>query len=262
MKKLLFYISIFILCILIWLNIHNKEGIDDAANHFKTMTADNLLDIYKVMNGMTVYTDTKVSAVTAPVDEATKKITETTEKITETTTAITSSITFEDDAYEEEPPPPPPQQSQSCPTKEEVIKQLKELDINDREFIDIINIEPVDKAYDQLYKILKLIPTVIYKQSYRKRGHRTNSQIPRNIWDPKCTCLSDSNMCKNYTFLDPVLQDIDDNFNHNLIILNAPVFGDNTVIRSGGTLGGGPSIDLNSLKFNLREFFKLTHSIG
>ena len=46
MKKLFFYISIIILCILVWLNTKNKESIENP-NALIGLSVENLYNIYK-----------------------------------------------------------------------------------------------------------------------------------------------------------------------------------------------------------------------
>jgi hypothetical protein len=150
---MLFYISIFILCILVWLNTKNKEGIENP-NALIGLSVENLYNIYK-----TIDNTNREKVITKPSE---------------------------------------------CPTKSEVIYQLRKLEIKDETFKELIN--PIDNkldvAYDNLMKKLKNIPNIIYKRCNKQ-------QDPKDVCPPLpvCNCLFDQDMCNNSKYLNYVFND-------------------------------------------------------
>ena len=88
--------------------------------------------------------------------------------------------------------------------KSNVISKLQETDIEDEKFIKTINSV---NAYDSLINILKNIGKITYKpcdknKSKNKNKNKSkNKNDKQNNCDPVCNCITDVDMCKNYTFL-------------------------------------------------------------
>ena len=86
--------------------------------------------------------------------------------------------------------------------KSNIISKLQQTDIEDKTFIKTIN--SVD-AYDSLINILKNVGKITYKpcdkgKSKSKSKSKSKNNKPINC-DPICNCITDVDMCKNYTFL-------------------------------------------------------------
>ena len=194
MKKFFFYTSIIILCILVWLNKKNKESFE-APNVFIGMSPENLYNIYKTIDDNPVLNPNKKDE--KPDENTNENI----------------------DEEEEVPQPYIVTRSQpaSCSTKTEIIEKLKLLEINDEEFNKIINPpdNKLDVAYDKLIIQLKTIPNVIYKtcDNRKKKGKKKKDYCPPL---PVCNCITDQNMCSNYTYLDFIFND---KTNEDLLVL-------------------------------------------
>ena len=192
MKKFFFYTAILVLCILVWLNKKNKEGLD-SENIFIGMSPENLYNIYKVIDDMPG-SRTNDGEVLDDENEDDEN---------------------EDDENEDDENAPyasVPSNSKSnsnsilCSSKSIIIEKLRQLEINDDAFNKIINPEDnnLDKAYDVLIKQLKTIPSVIYKTCDTRKKKKKNKKKEHCPKPPSCNCIKDVSMCKNYTYLNYV----------------------------------------------------------
>ncbi len=176
MKKFFFYTSIIILCVLVWLNKKNKEGIV-SPNVFIGMSPENLYNIYKTIDD---------------------------NPLPNQNTQQTNQNTNENIDKEEVSQPyiVTKQQPASCSTKSEIIEKLKLLEINDEAFKTIINPPDnnLDLAYDKLIIQIKTVRNVIYKTCDTKKEEYCPPL-------PICYCITDQNMCNNYKYLDFIFND-------------------------------------------------------
>ncbi len=187
MTVILFFLSIIILCVLIWLNKKNKEQFKDKKkiknneyfkdkknkkkneeneeyneednegdvevqpDNFEELSVNNLLEIYKIIDN----------------------------------NGVNKTLCDSD--------------------KSNVISKLQETDIEDEKFIKTIN--SLD-AYDSLINKLKNIGKITYKPCDNKNKNKNknksknkNKNDKQTNCDPVCNCITDVDMCKNYTFL-------------------------------------------------------------
>jgi hypothetical protein len=248
MKKFFFYTSIFILCILIWLNIRNKEGVE-TQKLFIGLSAENLYDIYNAIEQVTE----KTTVVSGAPSGGVSKIADSAQKLKDTAGDITSSFEFEDNNDyddDDEPPKDIVTTQKTCPTKEEVINQLIELGINDDEFNAIINQTNKNKAYDDIIKQLKKIPTIPHTCSFRRKGRTI--RIDPKFCNPICNCIKVSNMCKNYKYLQNV-------YNDQLQDTSIMAITKSALYSQAPTLN--TAIDVDELKTRLKDFFNFMPEI-
>jgi hypothetical protein len=215
---------------------------------FVGLSAENLHDIYRAIDQKTE----KKKEVYA--SNAAAKIAKVVAQTQKTMADAAASFEFEDS---EEPDPymelPPKIEilDKTCPTKEEVIKQLIELNVNDDKFNEMIDRKDKNyaKAYKDLMIQLKFIPTINWSQRFKKPGHKTHSPpVSSEAVNPKCNCLTDPNMCKNYAFLQFVYNDQID-AESSMRLAKSYIFMYNSFYGA---------VDLDDLRVQLKEFFEFT----
>lgn len=149
-----------------------------------------------------------------------------------------------------EPPPPKKVTIKRCPTHEEIVDQLLKLNITDSKFNELVNRPDgnKEKAYTDVVNALKTLPTIPYTCRYVKKGHKTAQYFPEEICMPKCQCIQDINMCKNFKYLYNTLDENEDDFNNIRRITDSYLF--NSPAPKG-------AVDLTDLKYKLKDFFGL-----
>jgi hypothetical protein len=190
MHVILFFLSIIILCVLIWLNKKNKEQFKDKK--FK----DN-------KNKEANFKDNKNKKKNEENEENKKNNDETEEEYTkeeevQPDTFETLSVNNLLEIYRIIDNKNI-NKSLCNNDKSTVISNLQQTDINDENFIKTINSV---NAYDSLINKLKNIGKIIYKPCDNKNKNKNkNKKQKQKKCDPVCNCITDVDMCKNYTFL-------------------------------------------------------------
>ena len=249
MKKFFFYSSIFILCILIWLNKKNIEGIDDD-NIFKGMTAENLREIYTALEMLSEKTTTITTMVPNVIKNVIPSNAATAVAGEAVSTGVSTFNTINEQTTEEDPYKKVTTTVKRCPTHEEVVDQLLKLNITDSKFNQLVNRPDgnKEKAYNDIVNALKTLPTIPYACRYLKKGHKTHQYFPEEICMPKCQCIKDINICKNFKYLYNTLDDNEEDFNNISRITDSYLF--NSPAPKGAA-------DLTDLKYKLKDFFGL-----
>ena len=171
MKKFFFYLSILILCILVWLNKKNKEGIENE-NVFYSLTIENLRAIYEIIDNNTSTTTKTTTTTNSNTNTQTNEDTDTSmsysnvnsnnedddNENTNTNTNTNNSTQNTNNSTQNTNT-----NTQPCLTNSEIILKIRELDIKDDALNSIINQDDLNKAYESLMIKLNSIPTVIYK---------------------------------------------------------------------------------------------------
>ena len=250
MKKFFFYSSIFILCILVWLNKKNKEGIGEGDTIFKGMTAEDLRNIYTALEKLSEKTTTVTTMVPNVIKNVIPSNAATTVAGDAISTGVSTFNTIDEQTAEEDPYKKVTTTIKRCPTHEEVIDQLLTLNITDSKFNQLVNRPDgnKEKAYTDITNALKTLPTIPYACRYLKREHRTHQYFPEEICMPKCQCIQDINICKNFKYLYNTLDDNEEDFNNILRITDSYLF--NSPAPKGAA-------DLTDLKYKLKDFFGL-----